>query len=182
MLYSSEIELAKACGEGLLKFMSSQPRMDEEIFLRASAKTGTLITSPPEKMELFYVVKRDSKNQMYFFLGYHIIFMTKLFQVTKNQQFLDSAKSVLDFALTCHESMCTFSFSHKLAYGAALVAAETKEAKYRRCAIGLGEFLISIQEENYFFCKGFEPMDKYDQSAEIALWLREVHNELQKII
>lgn len=162
--------------------MASQPSSDTQILLRASAKTGKIILTAPENMEPFYVVKRDSPNQLYFFLGYHGIFMTKLFQATRDERFLNSAKSVLDFALTCHESICTFSFSHKVAYAAALVATETKQAMYRRLAIGLGEFLISIQDENGFFCKDFEPMDKYDQSAEIAIWLQELNNELQKMM
>lgn len=162
--------------------MTSQPNADTQILLHASAKTGTHISTAPENMEPFYAIKRDSPNQLYFFLGYHGIFMTKLYQATKDERFLNSAKSVLDFALTCHESICTFSFSHKVAYAAALVAVETKEAKYRRLAIGLGEFLISIQDKNGFFCKDFEQMDKYDQSAEIAIWLQEINNELKKIM
>lgn len=161
--------------------MDAQPTKDTEIYLRASAKSGKLITTPPDNMAPFYVVKRDSPNQLYFFLGYHAIFMTRLFQATGEQRFLDSAKRILDFALTCHESLCTFSFSHKVAYAAALVAGVTKEAKYRRLAIGLGEYLLSIQTEDGFFGKDFEPLDKYDQSAEIAIWLIEIYNELQKL-
>lgn len=181
-LYMGDLETAKKCGEGLLKFMTSQPSLDKQLLLRVSVKTGLLISTAPPNMEPFYIVKKDSPNQLYFFLGYHGIFMVKLFQATKDARFLDSAKQIVDFALTCHESMCTFSFSHMVAYAAALVAVETNEAKYRRLAIGLGEFLISIQTDEGFFCKDMDVIDKYDQSAEIVIWLRELHNELKKIV
>ncbi|WAR24005.1 hypothetical protein MAR_037674, partial [Mya arenaria] len=145
-LVMADLDMAKNCGEGLLKFMSAQPRNDVEILLRANATSGEIITDPPNDMQPFYSVKRDSPKQLYFFLGYHGIFMIKLFKATKDERFLNSAKEILDFALTCHESMCTFSYSHKVAMAAALVAVETKEAKYRRLAIGLGEYLVSIQD------------------------------------
>ncbi|XP_045184057.2 uncharacterized protein LOC123542323 [Mercenaria mercenaria] len=181
-LYMGDLETAKQCGEGLLKLMAAQPNFEKEVLLRMSVKTGSLIANPPANMEPFYIVKQDSANQLYFFLGYHGIFMVKLFQATKDQKFLESAKAIIDFALTCHESICVFSFSHKVAYAAALLAVETKEAKYRRFAIGIGEYLISIQTEEGFFCKEMDLIDKYDQTAEIAIWLQELNNELKKIV
>jgi hypothetical protein len=48
-------------------------------------------------------------------------------------------------------------------------------------SIRLCEYLITIQTEDGLFGKEFEPIDKYDQSSEIAIWLREVVNELKKI-
>jgi hypothetical protein len=180
VFFFSDLERAKLCGEGLLNLMAAQPNLENELLLRMSVKTGALIANPPENMEPFYIVKRDSPNQLYFFLGYHGIFMTKLYQVTKDQRFLDSAKAMINFALVCHESIYTFSFSHKVAYASALLAAETKEEKYRALALKIGEYLISIQSEDGYFCKEMEPINKYDQSTEIAIWLREINNELQK--
>lgn len=151
------------------------------MFLRVSVTSREIITTMPEKMEPFYSVKKDSPNQLYFFIGYLGIFMMKLHQATKDQRYLDCAKYILDFALTCHESICMFSFSHKVAYAAALVAAETKEAKYRRLAIALGEYFLSIQTDDGLFCKDFDLIDRFDQSAEISIWLREINNELKRV-
>jgi hypothetical protein len=36
-----------------------------------SAKTGSLISTVPDNMEPFYKIKKNSPNQLYFFLGYH---------------------------------------------------------------------------------------------------------------
>ncbi|XP_060608400.1 uncharacterized protein LOC132760434 [Ruditapes philippinarum] len=179
-LYMGDLEKAKLCGEGLLNLKAVQPNLENELLLRMSVKTGALIANPPKNMEPFFVVKRDSPNQLYFFLGYHGIFMTKLYQVTKDQIFLDSAKAMINFALACHESIYTFSFSHKVAYASALLAVETKEEKYCTLALKIGEYLISMISEDGYFCKEMEPIDKYDQSTEIAIWLREINNELQK--
>jgi hypothetical protein len=180
-LFVSDVETAKNCGETLLKFMELQPNIEHELLLRMSAKTGSLISTVPDNMEPFYKIKKNSPNQLYFFLGYHGIFMTKLFQTTKDSRFLNSAIAIIDFAMTCHESIYSFSFSHKVAYAAALVAVETKNQKYKQMSIRLCEYLITIQTEDGLFGKEFEPIDKYDQSSEIAIWLREVVNELKKI-
>jgi len=177
------MDLARSCGEGLLDFMKLQPNKETEILLRANALTGEIISQPPKDMEPFYSIKRDSPNQLYFFIGYYGIFMTKLYLASKDSRYLESAEEMLDFALTCHESMCTFSYSHKVAMAAALVAAETKKTKYRRLAIGIAEYLITIQDDVGFFgAKQFEKLDKYDQSAEIALWLREINTQLSRIM
>ncbi|XP_076083080.1 uncharacterized protein LOC143054081 isoform X2 [Mytilus galloprovincialis] len=180
-LYMGDINTAKECGETLLYFIKAQPNIEKELLLRMSAKTGSLLTANPDNMEPFYKIKKDSPNQLYFFLGYHSIFMTKLYQATQDTRFLASAVQILDFALTCHESIFSFSFSHKVAYAAALVATETKDDKYKQMAIRICEFLLSIQTDNGLFDKDFEPVDKYDQSAEIAIWLRETASELSKI-
>ena len=114
-------------------------------------------------------------------VGYAVLLLLNHFRLTIFR-FLKSAETILDFALSCHESLATFSFSHKVAYAAALVAVETKNAKYRRLAIGLCEYLVSIQLDNGLFGKDFELMDRYDQSAEIGVWLRETVGELKKIM
>lgn len=180
-LYMGDINTAKGCGETLLNFIKAQPDIEKELLLRMSAKTGSLLTAVPDNMEPFYKIKRESPNQLYFFLGYHGIFMTKLYQATQDTRFLDSAVQILDFALTCHESIFSFSFSHKVAYAAALVATETKKEKYKEMAIRICEFLLSMQMENGLFGKDFEPIDKYDQSTEIAIWLQGVASELNKL-
>ena len=82
--FFTEIDIAKACGETLLKFTDNQPDFDNKLYLRMSAKTGQIITTIPQGMEPFYVVKKDAEKQLYFFLGYHGIFMMKLFQATKD--------------------------------------------------------------------------------------------------
>ncbi|KAL4220010.1 hypothetical protein ACF0H5_020422 [Mactra antiquata] len=181
-LYMGDLEKAKLCGEGMITFIAEQPDIDNILYLRKSVSTGKIITVPPENMEPFFMVKKDSPKQLYFFIGYVGIFMAKLFQATDDQRYFQCAKSMIDFALTCHESICMFSFSHKVGYAAALVAKETKEAKYRRLAIGLGEYLISIQTEEGLFCKEMDIMDRFDQSAEIAIWLREMNSVLSQVI
>ena len=84
IIFFTEIDIAKACGETMLKFIDNQPDFDNKLYLRMSAKTGQIITTIPQGMEPFYVVKKDAEKQLYFFLGYHGIFMMKLFQVTKD--------------------------------------------------------------------------------------------------
>ena len=69
--FLTEIDNAKACGETMLKFIDNQPDFDNKLYLRMSAKTGQIITTIPQGMEPFYVVKKDAEKQLYFFLGYH---------------------------------------------------------------------------------------------------------------
>lgn len=179
-LYIGDLATAKSCGEGLLQLFAKQPDFENAYYTRVNAKTGDVITDIPADLAPFYVIKKNVPSQLYFFLGYHAIFLIKLYLATKESRYLDNAIAMLDFALSCHESICMFSFSHKVMYAAALLGAMTKMAKYRRLAIAIGEYLVSIATEDGLFCAEMDIVDQADQSAEIAIWLLEVHSELKR--
>ncbi|KAK3609375.1 hypothetical protein CHS0354_036615 [Potamilus streckersoni] len=179
LLYFGDLKTAKACGETLIAFVDRQPNFDTTFYQRMSAKTGELITSHiPDSLAPHFVIRKNQPYQLYFYIGYYVIFMTKLYKVTQERKYIDYAQKVLDFALDCDKSIYTFFLSHKVAYGAALVASETKFEKYHNLATTIADFLVSQQTDEGLFCKDLGIIDKFDQSTEIGIWLREIHAEL----
>ncbi|ELT88387.1 hypothetical protein CAPTEDRAFT_195673 [Capitella teleta] len=160
-----------------------QPNLNEEFFLRFSHKENKIITEFPSEMTPFYVLKRSEPNQLYFMLGFPIYFLAKMHEAgyTKHNV-LDLAKSLLDFCLSCHDSIYTFHFAHKVALGASLVAKITKEEKYKTLALRVADNLVSLQADSGLFLPDADAMDRYDQSAEIGVWLREIASNLDSVV
>ena len=124
---------------------------------------------------------RKQANQAYFFLGYPVAFLSKLYMATKDDSYLAAATTVLEFCLGCNSSIYSFHFAHKVAWAAAQVARLTSEKKYSDMSRRIADFLCSIQSEDGLFLRDAEPHDKIDQSVEIAIWLNEIHAELSQM-
>lgn len=43
----------------------------------------------------------------------------------------------------------------------------------------IADYLVSIQNNDGSWLDAAEPLDHYDQTAEIALWLTEIHSSLK---
>lgn len=92
--------------------------------------------------------------------------------------YLATAERILQFILTCHDSLYSLFLSHKAAVGAALVAKATGEAEYRRLSERIAQHLLQLQSEEGDFMRdhGLPVLARLDQSAEIAVWFRELAN------
>ena len=111
-------------------------------------------------------------------IGYPIAFLGKLYQATNEDTYLDCARKYLDFALGCHENIKEFHFSHKVAWGSAIMANLTGETKYIDFCQSIVDYLLSIQNTSGAWLKDEPPHVSFDQTAEIAIWLREISAEL----
>ncbi|XP_050405791.1 uncharacterized protein LOC126821413 [Patella vulgata] len=180
-LYFGELDFATGLGDSVERFVANQPNLQEEFFIRMSTDTKNVVreASTPE-LGPFYSVKVSQPNQLYFLLGYPVIFLCKLFQATQKQHYLTSAEKILDFVLSCDKSMYNFHFSHKVAYGAAMVARETKNLQYKELGEKISQYLLGIQSKDGDFLNSQSVHDNYDQTAEIAIWLNEIYVELSR--
>ena len=95
--------------------------------------------------------------------------------------YLETAKSYLDFALSCHDSIRSFYFSHKVAWGAAIIANITKDDRYVNLSKSIVDYLLSIQDGSGVWLKDEPAHTSFDQTAEIAIWLREISAELSDV-
>lgn len=98
----------------------------------------------------------------------------KLYQATGNGLYLETAKGYLDFALSCDNNIRTFYFSHKVAWGAAIMAQLTGENKYVELSKDIADYLLSIQEHDGGWLTDQPAHTSFDQTAEIGIWLREM--------
>jgi hypothetical protein len=85
----------------------------------------------------------------------------------------------LDFALGCGANLRSSFFSHKVGWGAAVLARITGDRRCSELATAVADHLLEIQDPS-----GAWPTDQpahttFDQTAEIAIWLTEVSAELE---
>lgn len=174
------METASKAGKFIQTIYHDQPNIEESFLLRVS-KDGKLVSDYLPDMAVFHIVKKSEPNQLYFMLGYPAAFLAQLHRATSDPSYLKTACDILDFCLGCHESIYSFHFAHKLAWAASIVANITREEKYKALAVRIADFLLTLQMENGLFLAEAEPADRYDQSAEIGVWLCEIDANLQAL-
>ncbi len=176
-LYFGEIERAVSAGNILKTVILMQPELESGFYLRLN-DDGELIIHYDKGHEIFYQVSAVQAYQAYFMIGYPIAFLAKLYEATGDVSYQNSARAYLDFAMSCHGNILEFYFSHKVAWGAAILARLTGETKYIDFARSIIDSLLNIQDASGVWLKDEPAYVSFDQTAEIALWLREVSAEL----
>ena len=179
-LYFGDLTKPSAAGNLLHRFLGLQPNLEKEFLLRIN-KNGALISSFHRDHGLFYTVSFTEPNQTYFMLGYPIAFLGKLYDATGNEIFLQTAKECLDQLVACTGNLRTFHLSHKVAWGSAIIARITKERRYMEFTQNIVEHLLSIQDQNGGWLQDQPTHMRFDQTAEIAIWLIEIANELSAL-
>jgi hypothetical protein len=175
-LYFGGLEKAEKAGHLLQKFFSIQPHLGSGFYLRMD-DAGRLITEYAKAAALFHKVSASESEQAYFMIGYPIAFLGKLYLATANTEYLEAALRYLDFAMGCHSSIRAFHYSHKVAWGAAIIAGITKEGKYTAFAEKIVDHLLGIQDADGAWLMDEPAHTSFDQTAEIAIWLREISSE-----
>ena len=139
---------------------------------------GNLITEYPGESALFFLVSATQPNQAYFMLGYPIAFLGKLYSATQDSNYLITAKEYLEFLLTCQGNLRTFHYSHKVAWGAAIMARLVKDSRYTELAKSIADYLVASQSQDGRWLMDQPAYIFFDQTTEIAIWMKEISNEL----
>lgn len=174
-LYFGEIGKAERAGHLLHQFIALQPDLRSAFFLRMN-DSSELITDYPPDAAFFHSVSAVVPDQAYFMIGYPVAFLGKLFMATGMTEHLDSACRYLDFAMGCR-GIRTFHFSHKVAWAAAIMANLTQRAEYADFSKSIVEYLLSLQDMSGAWLKDQPAHTSFDQTAEIAIWLKEIGSE-----
>ena len=176
-LYFGDKKKAVEAGYCLQRFLDLQPRLNQEFLLRISDK-GSLISEFPSQQSVLYAVNLAQPNQAYFMLGYPVAFLGKLYEATGDQVFLQAGKDYLDLLLRSTGNIRSFHFSHKVAWGSAIMARITQDRRYIELAENITDYLLSIQTPSGAWLDDQPAFTTFDQTAEIAIWLYEIANEL----
>lgn len=177
-LYFGDMEKAKTAGDLLLHMIAVQPDLSAGFYERIDRK-GDPITEFSAEKAAFYFVSASESNQAYFFVGYPIAYLGLLYRATGEQRYLAGAQAYLSWVLSTSGNVRSFFFSHKVGWGAAIIANITGNTTYARLACDIADHLVSIQQPNGQFLPELGVFTSFDQSAEIALWLRYIHAELK---
>jgi hypothetical protein len=70
-----------------------------------------------------------------------------------------------------------FRYSHKVAWAAAIAANLTQRAEYADFSKSIVEYLLSLQDVSGAWLKDQPAHTSFDQTAEIAIWLKEIGSE-----
>ncbi len=178
-LYFGNLEKAKASGL-LDRFIAAQPDLGSAFYLRMNER-GELVTDLTQEAALLFAVSPTQPNQAYFMIGYPVAFLGQIYRATGDRFYLNSAIKYLDFALSCHDSIRSFHFSHKVAWGAAIIANLTGDMKYAAFSKSIADYLLSIQHGEGFWLKDEPEHTLFDQTAEIAIWLKEISKKLRTV-
>ena len=176
-LYFGDLKKAITAGHLIQTFLSLQPNLQDGFYLRLQ-DNGELITIFPEDSSFFFQVNVTHPNQAYFMLGYPIAFLGKLFAATHDSRYVDTAKEYLEFLFTCQGNLRSFHYSHKVAWGAAILASITKDERYTELAKHLADFLVQTQTPDGRWLPDEPAYTYFDQTAEIGIWMREISHEL----
>ena len=176
-LYFGDLDRARAAGRLIQRVASLQPDGASGFYLRINEE-GELIKDFPEETGAFFLVSRTQPHQAYFMIGYPIAFLGKLFSATRETSYVRTADRLLDFASACEGNLRSSHLAHKVAWGAAVVGNLTKERRSVELSISIVEYLLSIQDPSGAWLKDQPASTSFDQTAEIAIWLREISAEL----
>jgi hypothetical protein len=175
-LYGGDLVQGRKAGDLLARFLAVQPDLREGIYLRMG-HGGGLVREFPAERSIFYRVATSQPQQAYFMIGYPIGFLGELYQATGEEAHLLTARRYLEFAFSCH-GLRQFHFSHKVAWGAAVLYDLTGERRYANLAMDIADYLVNIQHDAGAWLQDQPVHTSFDQTAEIAIWLTEIRRLL----
>ncbi|KAK6186566.1 hypothetical protein SNE40_008580 [Patella caerulea] len=182
-LFMGDFDRARATAEVLCRFVSKQPNLDKEFLIKMDASTGELMSSGwKDEDKTFFTIDRKEADNRYYQLGFPVIFLQKMYLATGEKHFLNAACAILDFADTCHPNVYKYYKTHKVGYGAALVARVTGNEKYQTMARKIADNILTFQEPSGLFLPDCPMLERLDQSAEYTGWLREIYVELDGFV
>lgn len=175
-LYLGQLGRAESCGRLIMEFEERQPDISRGMYLRMNEQ-GKFIKHYPDDEAAYYYLDREKPNQLYFMAGYPIAFLGLLYRVTGKIDYLESAKRYFNFAADC-EGVYESHFSHKIAWGAAVLYNISKDQRYADFACRIADLLLKIQGSEGAWFHDKPPFISYDQTAECASWLRQISAEI----
>ena len=176
-LYLGDLPRAEGAGRWLARLMTLQPDSRAGLFLRCD-RAGDLIRDIPQNKAVFYLVSAREPDQAYFMIGYPIAFLAKLYKVTAEEVYLNAARDYFEFAFSCKSDLRSSPTSHKVAWGAAVLARITHDHRCAELAVTIADHLLAVQDRSGAWLVDQPAHTTFDQTAEISIWLQEISAEL----
>jgi len=161
---------AAALVEGML---DRQPDIRRRLWLRVDG-SGELVTGIPGRCgeRRFYVLEIDRPGQYYYYPGAALVFLAKLYSITRDRRHLALAERIFDICLRCHEDAFLTDGTGKVGLGSAYLFALTGDDAYAEAALRSCDFLAGDQKAGGFWERGGAPTAS--STAEFVVWLSEI--------
>lgn len=179
-LYLGEFDAAKKAAAFLHFLVESQPEPEERIYLNGSPR-GRLLTEFPAEKSYDYIIDKRQPRQPYFAPGGAAAFLSKLYGITKDGSYLETAKRAYAMALSPQqdmpEGMFDYPTSGKIGWGTAMIYQATGETEYRQAAERVVSYLLRTQLPNGAWPE-FRNNSDANLGAEFCIWLAEIDKAL----
>jgi len=179
-LYFGDVNKAKRAGNFLQRCLSMQPDVSAGFYLRIGGD-GRYVTTFPDEAANVNLIHTNQPSQHYFMLGYVVGFLGKLYNATKDQGYLMTAKSYMEILNKCDDSLYVTRLSNQVGWGAAVLANISKEKRFINVAIKIGDWLVEDQGSDGTWASDSDASTKFDATIENAIWLREIVSELSTL-
>jgi hypothetical protein len=140
-LYLGDRRRAEGTGRWLARLLTLQPDSRSGLFLRLD-RSGHVVRDIPQGKAAFYLVSTHEPNQAYFMIGCPIAFLAKLYEATADEVYLNAARDYLEFGLSCEGNLRSSPTSHKVAWGAAVLARITSDPRCTELAVTIADHLL----------------------------------------
>lgn len=149
-LFLGLLPRATQAGDFLLDAVDRQRAADGPIPVAFSPSGGP--AAPPQgEDQSFYLIDTSKKDQRYYYLGFPMAFLTRLYQATGEQRYLEGAQTLFALHKKCAEDVFSACGSGPSGWGAAMLHTITGEDEYGRAAETLADLLLHTQSPEGFW-------------------------------
>merc|ERR1711920_68569 len=123
-----------------------------------------------EAVDVFHCVLQHELGQLYFMLGFPIMVLLETSSAVEGTAYRACALDLLRYLKEC-KGVFESPMAHKMGRAAAM-------AGDKETAVKVSNFFVSQQQVSGCFQEDPEAMDSLDQTAELAVWLRQIQGDL----
>lgn len=180
-LLVGEVEAARRAGDVLLSVLAANKAHMQagKFYMRwpcgqTAGTAGELAGDGLAREDsVFHCVSQAAPGQLYFLVAFPVMALVELSEVTGVAEYRTAAIAMLDFLKGC-QGVFESPWSHKVARAAAMAG---DAATARR----LADYFVQQQQPAGCYQEDTEAMDAVDQTAEIAVWLYQIQQDLDKL-
>lgn len=180
-LYTGHVDNANRAGDFLVWLLDQQPRSN--VLCMAVRNKEELVTEvPDESLARYYVYLVGQPDQFYAAPSLAGLFLVKLYEATRNDDYLTAAQFYVNFAETGGPDKYTSIYSGFFGWAAAELFAATGNQNYLRISTEVADALLEQQLENGSWLQASmsvdEESDVVDGTAEHIIVLRGITKAL----
>jgi len=177
-IFTGRIEVARSTGKLMQTVMKAQPNFPQKLYTVYSRARGLYI-SPDIENKIRYVVSKDASSYQDFFQpGAAATFLTSLYQSTGEKQWLELAKEFMRFAEGASDYLFTLLAAGKVGLAASLLYTVTRENKYRKMVMHIGDNIIAAQSKKGYWDLPGTNTPSNGITAEMVVWLDTFHQAI----
>ena len=167
---TGRVEVARGVGRWMNEVMRQQPNFPKQLY-SVYSRSGGLHRDATD--DIRFVCNADATADQYFFHpGIAAGFLCRLYQSTREAEWLDLAKEYMRHAEAASDYLFRLLRAGKVGWASAVLYTLTGEPKYRDMAIRVGDMLVETQSDHGSW--SLAGAYQNDITAEMVVWLDEI--------